>query len=89
MTGIVKSHPFTYKILMKKFNFTPLMDLKILGFRGDINTTTSLPLYCDTLRDLTLFVQFKKRKKLPWWSVTFLKLCKWYQVAQRISYGKS
>ena len=31
-------------------------------------------LYCDVLSDLILFVQFKKRKKHPWSSVTFSKV---------------
>ena len=48
---------------------------------------------CDALRDLALFVQFKKREKHPWRSVTFRKvagfnqhiftfskLYKWYQI---------
>ena len=29
---------------------------------------------CDALRDLVLFVQFKKREKHPWMSVTFSKV---------------
>ena len=29
---------------------------------------------CDALRDLVLFVQFKKREKHPWRSVTFSKV---------------
>ena len=29
---------------------------------------------CDTLRDLVPFVQFKKREKHPWRSVTFSKV---------------
>ena len=29
--------------------------------------------YCDVLRDLVPFVQFKKREKHPWRSVTFGK----------------
>ena len=29
---------------------------------------------CDALRDLVQFVQFKKRKKHPWRSVTFSKV---------------
>ena len=52
---------------------------------------------CDALRDLVPFVQFKKREKHPWRSVTFSKvagywmlftffnLYKWYQIAQRIT----
>ena len=50
----------------------------------------------DALRDLVLFVQFKKREKYPWCIVTFsnksntppwvffifLKLYNWYQIAQ-------
>ena len=62
----------------------------------------------DVLRDLVPFVQFKKREKHPWRSVTFskvaglacnftksntppwvfftfLKLCKWYQIAENIT----
>ena len=27
---------------------------------------------CDVLHDLVPFVQFKKREKHPWWSVTFV-----------------
>ena len=29
---------------------------------------------CDTLRDLPLFVQFKRHEKLPWRSVSFSKV---------------
>ena len=29
---------------------------------------------CDALRDLVVFVQFKKREKHPWMSVTFNKI---------------
>ena len=56
---------------------------------------TVKPLWC-SLRDLVSFKQFKKREKHPWRSVTFnkvagfsnfLKLCKWYQIAQSHSYG--
>ena len=32
---------------------------------------TKLSLVCDALRDLVSFVQFKKREKHPWRSVTF------------------
>ena len=56
--------------------------------------------YCDALHDLVSFVQFKEREKSPWRSVafikvvntpswvffTFFKLCKWYQIAERITY---
>ena len=65
---------------------------------------------CDVLPDLVPFVQYKKRKKHPWRSVTFtkvaglacnftksnilpwvfftfFKLCKWYQIAQHITYN--
>ena len=57
---------------------------------------------CDALHDLVQFVQFKKREKYPRRNVTrpatlrkltppwvffrFLKLYKWYQVAQLITY---
>ena len=49
---------------------------------------------CDALSDLVPFVQFKKREKHPWRSVTlskiagftFFKLYKWYQIAESISY---
>ena len=49
---------------------------------------------CDPLRDLVPFVQFKKREKHPWRSANtppwvffrFLKLYKWYQIAQWITY---
>ena len=34
----------------------------------------NLVLKCDTLRDLVTFVQFKKREKHPWTSVTFSKV---------------
>ena len=36
---------------------------------------------CDALRDSVPFLQFKKREKHPWRSVTFnfMKLSKWYQ----------
>ena len=53
---------------------------------------------CDALRDLVPFVQFKKREKHTWRSVTFskvtppwvfftfFKLYKWHQITQRITY---
>ena len=55
---------------------------------------------CDVLRDVVPFVQFKKREKHPWGSVTFstksntppwvffmfFKLCKGYPIAQNITY---
>ena len=55
---------------------------------------------CDALRDLIAFVQFGKREKHPWRSVTlntksntppwvffsFFKLYKWYQIVQRTIY---
>ena len=55
--------------------------------------------YCDVLRDLVPFLQFKKHEKHPWvfltknntppWVVfTFFKLYKWYQTAQRITVCK-
>ena len=56
---------------------------------------------CDALRDLVSFVQFKKREKQPWRSVTFRLLkvallhvcfsrfvnctCKWYQIVLNIT----
>ena len=54
---------------------------------------------CDALRDLVSCAQFKERERQPWRSVTFstksvtspwvfftfLKLYKWYQIAQRIT----
>ena len=47
----------------------------------------------DALRDLVPFVQFKKREKNPWRSVTFSKVAgfqyKWYQMAQDITYKVS
>ena len=36
------------------------------------------------LRDLAQFVQFN----IPPWFFTFLKLYKWYQIVQRITYRK-
>ena len=39
-----------------------------------IPLTTNIPLICDALRDLVLFVQFKKREKHPWSSVNFSKV---------------
>ena len=33
-----------------------------------------LPIFCDALRDLVPFVQFKKREKHPWRSATFSKV---------------
>ena len=40
----------------------------------------------DVLRDLVTFLQFKKREKHPWKSVTFNKVAgKWHQIAQRIN----
>ena len=60
-----------------------------------------IKLKCDALRDFVSFVQFKKREKKPWRSVTFskvagfstppclfltfFKLYKWYQIAQSIT----
>ena len=47
---------------------------------------------CGALRDLVPFVQFKKREKHPWRSVSFSKVAgfkpgtKWYQIAQRTTY---
>ena len=54
---------------------------------------------CSALRDLVPSVQFKKREKQPlrsvsfskvdtppWLFFTFLKLYKWYQIAQRTTY---
>ena len=55
----------------------------------------------DILRDLVPFVQFKIRENAhggmillvtksntsPWVFFTFLKLYKWYQIAQSVSYG--
>ena len=55
--------------------------------------------WCDVLRDLVPFVQFKKREKHLWRSVNFgllkvtllhgcfshLKLYRWYQIAQNIT----
>ena len=35
---------------------------------------TSFTQICDALRDLVPFVQFKKREKHPWRSVTFRKV---------------
>ena len=53
----------------------------------------TLATIADALRNLVPIVQFKKRKKHPWRSVTlskvfftFFKLYKWYQIAQRITY---
>ena len=49
----------------------------------------------DTLHDLATFMQFKKREKLTWVLLkvtlpcvffTFLKLYKWYQIAQSIAF---
>ena len=56
---------------------------------------------CDALPDLVSFVQFKKREKQPWRSVTFSLLkvallhvcfsrfvnctCKWYQIVLNIT----
>ena len=60
---------------------------------------------CDVLPDLVPFVQFKKHKKHssksvtfskvatsntpPWMFFTFFKLCKWYQIAQCITFQSS
>ena len=68
---------------------------------GSSETRPSLDLICDALRDLVPFVQFKKREKHlwrsvtftkintpPWMFLTFFKLYKWYQVAQRTTYLK-
>ena len=41
---------------------------------------------CDVLHDLVSFVcSFTKSNTPPWMFFTFFKLCKWYQIAQRIS----
>ena len=55
---------------------------------------------CGALRDLVPFVQFQKREKHPWRSVTksntppwvfftFFKLYEWYQIAQSTTYSPS
>ena len=44
---------------------------------------------CGALHNLVPLVQFKKCKKHPWRNVKVLvlvKLYKWYQIAQRITY---
>ena len=38
------------------------------------NGELTIPKICDALRDLVLFVQFKKREKHPWRSVILVKL---------------
>ena len=66
-----------------------LFDME-LEQRGFYTFCLLLLFICDALRDLMSFVQFKKREKDPWRSVTltpllvfftFLKLCKWYKIA--------
>ena len=49
-----------------------------LAYRG-VSATQSIIIdeaisICDVLRDLVTFVQFKKREKHPWRSVTFSKV---------------
>ena len=80
------------------------------SFDNELKRFTSVPgitsfEICGALRDLVPFVQFKKREKHPWRSVTFskvagsksstppwlfftfLKLYKWYQMAQNITFA--
>ena len=47
------------------------LDKKILQFAQATNKRTVITFICDALRDLVLFVQFKKREKHPWRSVIF------------------
>ena len=44
------------------------------GDRAPINKRTALKHKCGALRDLVAFVQFKKREKYPWRSVSFSKV---------------
>ena len=37
---------------------------------------------------LSLQLYFTKSSTLPWVFFTFFKLCKWYQIAQRVSYNQ-
>ena len=66
------------------------------------NRSWSISSICYILRHLETFVEFEKREKHPWRSVTcstktntppwvfftFFKLYKWYQIAQRIIFSK-
>ena len=72
-----------------------------IHFRSFDSLNASGALICGALRDLVAFVKFKKREKHPWRSVncnftkinippwvflTFFKLYKCYQIAQRTTY---
>ena len=45
------------------------MDIKLPN--NVLIITLAFIIVCDAMRDLVLFVQFKKREKHPWRSVTF------------------
>ena len=93
---------------MKLKHGTPCYSFEDNGLRSvEINTRWQVLdspilkgflIICGALHGLVRFVQFKKREKHPWKSVTFsntppwmfftfFKLYKWYQTAQRISYN--
>ena len=55
-----------------ELNITNVQSLKLLT-KGSTLTTFSGNI-CDALRDWVPFVQFKKREKRPWRSVTFSKV---------------
>ena len=92
-------------------SFSSSQFLRVLHRVQSSCTAITLITIRDVLRDLLPFVQFKKRKKHPWRSITFskvagsacnftksnippwvffmfFKLCKWYQIVQRITYEK-
>ena len=50
------------------------MDLKISRFREGINTTTSFPLFCDTLRHLIYLYNLKRSEKLHGGVLHLIKL---------------
>ena len=45
--------------------------LSVSSYSHELKTTSYAKKNCDVLRDLVPFVQFKKREKHPWRSVTF------------------
>ena len=65
------------ELVILRFNPFPLSNisrqLKQSSNRASRGVFMTLSNICDALRDLVAFVQFKKREKHPWRSVTFRK----------------
>ena len=54
--------------------FTKTLTTSKFIFISKVTRYLFIDAICDTLRDLLLFVQFKKHEKLPWRSVSFSKV---------------